>query len=358
MINTQIGAIREAMLDEESRLLMDARLAYMDEEDEFLFYKRVDSLVNKEWHCREIEDFRKGREEKGIIIFGCGHDGKSIKRILGLCHIPLRFFCDSDGGKVGTRVEEIPVISVDEVMEKHKECLILLGSRQFEGEMRKTLLDGGFAEGQILRPKSLVFQACTGKQYFDVFKPQEQEVFIDAGAYVGDTVRDFVDWTCGKYRKIISLEPSRELCETIKRQCMEKHIERIQVVEAAAWNENGNLLFTERTYGGSRVNEDGEIHIKGMKLDSVAGDEPVTFIKMDIEGSELKALEGAETIIRRYKPRLAICIYHKPEDIVEIPGYLLKIVPEYRFYIRHYTSDMCETVLYAAVGSRAIAQQF
>lgn len=352
MEHSAISTIREAMLDEESRLLMDARIAYMEEDDEFRFYKRMDSFVNREWHCREIEDFRAGREEKKIIIFGCGHDGKSTKRILDLCHIPLCFFCDSHPGKVGTSVEGIPVISVYEVIENCRDSLILLASRQFAPEMRQTLLAGGFLEEQILQPESLVFQACTGRQYFDVFEPQEREVFIDAGAYNGDTVRDFVDWTCGKYRKIISLEPSRDMCEIIKRQCMEEQIERVLVIEAAAWNENESLFFTERTYGGSRVNDGGEIQVKGIKLDSAAGNEPVTFIKMDIEGSELKALMGSETIIRQHKPRLAICIYHKPEDIIEIPAYLLKLVPEYRFYIRHYTSDMCETVLYAAAGEQ------
>lgn len=68
---------------------------------------------------------------------------------------------------------------------------------------------------------------------------------------------------------------------------------------------------------------------------------------MDIEGSELKALKGAEKTIRENKPRLAICIYHKRMDLIEIAAYLLKLVPEYRFYIRHYWSNMWETVLYA-----------
>lgn len=68
---------------------------------------------------------------------------------------------------------------------------------------------------------------------------------------------------------------------------------------------------------------------------------------MDIEGSELKALEGAKATIMKNHPRLAICIYHKPMDVIEIPFYIQKLVPEYKFYIRHYASNMWETVLYA-----------
>ena len=67
------------------------------------------------------------------------------------------------------------------------------------------------------------------------------------------------------------------------------------------------------------------------------------------EGSELKALEGAKTVIQRDHPKLAISLYHKPEDIVELPAYILELVPEYKFYIRHYCSDVCETVLYAVI---------
>jgi hypothetical protein len=75
--------------------------------------------------------------------------------------------------------------------------------------------------------------------------------------------------------------------------------------------------------------------------------EPVTFIKMDLEGAELNALKGAEQTIKEQKPKLAISIYHKPEDIWEIPNLLLELVPDYKFYIRHYTLIGAETVLYA-----------
>ena len=73
----------------------------------------------------------------------------------------------------------------------------------------------------------------------------------------------------------------------------------------------------------------------------------ITFIKMDIEGSEIPALRGAKEIIETQKPKLAICVYHKPEDIWEIPELILDYVPEYRLYLRHYSITYTETVLYA-----------
>ena len=75
----------------------------------------------------------------------------------------------------------------------------------------------------------------------------------------------------------------------------------------------------------------------------------VTFIKMDIEGSELEALKGAQQTIQRDRPKLAICIYHKPEDMTDIPLYIKSLVPEYRLYVRHHSNRCSETVLYAVM---------
>ena len=77
------------------------------------------------------------------------------------------------------------------------------------------------------------------------------------------------------------------------------------------------------------------------------GSRKVTFLKMDIEGSELAALRGAERIIREQRPKLAICVYHKPEDLWEIPSLLLSYHPDYKLYLRHYSINETETVLYA-----------
>lgn len=92
---------------------------------------------------------------------------------------------------------------------------------------------------------------------------------------------------------------------------------------------------TEETYSISVV-----------AMDSIIK-EKVTYIKLDIEGAELEALKGAQEIIKRDKPKLAICIYHKKEDMVEIPYFIKQLVPEYRLFIRHYSNNECETVLYA-----------
>ena len=73
----------------------------------------------------------------------------------------------------------------------------------------------------------------------------------------------------------------------------------------------------------------------------------VDFIKMDIEGAETEALKGAEQTIVRCRPKMAICLYHRPKDFVSIPRFLDRVYPDYRFALGHFTIHAEETVLYA-----------
>jgi hypothetical protein len=91
----------------------------------------------------------------------------------------------------------------------------------------------------------------------------------------------------------------------------------------------------------------GEIRIETDSVDHVCEGEKVTFIKMDIEGAELEALKGARNTICRHRPKLAICVYHRQEDLVTIPQYILSLHEDYRLYLRHYGDFCTETVLYA-----------
>jgi hypothetical protein len=70
---------------------------------------------------------------------------------------------------------------------------------------------------------------------------------------------------------------------------------------------------------------------------------------MDIEGSEMNALRGAENIIIQHRPKLAICVYHKPADLWEIPLYLKELVSDYKLHLRHHSDFLNETVCYATV---------
>ena len=255
-------------------------------------------------------------------------------------------FCDSDHIKVGKWIDGIEVISVDTLVEKYSDYLVIIGSKLYGKEIYNKLLSKHYPAENILYPQYGIIVAQTGIQYFDVFTPLEREIFVDGGSYNGDTILDFTKWSNRNYEKIYVFEPLDEMLQCITEKLKKEKIYNVDFFKGALWDKKEELSFIENN-SGSYVSINGDTKIQGMSLDEIVEWEKVTFIKLDIEGSELKALKGAKNIIMRDKPRLAICIYHKPEDIIELPLYLLKLVPEYKFYIRHYCSNMWETVLYA-----------
>ena len=174
----------------------------------------------------------------------------------------------------------------------------------------------------------------------------DNEVLIDCGAFTGDTVEEFVNYTNGRYKKIISFEPDSHNFERLKQSTALYH--DVNLFPFATGNNNCEVCFSEKSDLSSSVCESGENKVRMVRLDDFINDVP-TVIKMDIEGAELDSLKGAESLIKTYRPKLAICIYHKVEDLYTIPSYLKQIVPEYRMKVRQQSSDIYETVLYAEV---------
>ena len=102
----------------------------------------------------------------------------------------------------------------------------------------------------------------------------------------------------------------------------------------------------------SRVGDEGKYPntVSTTSIDETvdkAGIHKVDFIKMDIEGAELSALMGAKNTIKKFKPNLAICVYHKKDDLIEIPKYIKSINPGYDLYFNYYTDIGWEAVIYA-----------
>lgn len=147
----------------------------------------------------------------------------------------------------------------------------------------------------------------------------------------------------GDYEKIYALEPDKICYERCKERLEKEENagvkDKIVLYNAAAWSKDGQIPFS-----GYRVKEEGVVTSRS--IDSIQDGGKVTYIKMDSEGAELEALKGAAESIRKWRPQMAICIYHKREDVYEIPLYILSLVPDYKFYVRHYSTCQYETVLY------------
>lgn len=190
-------------------------------------------------------------------------------------------------------------------------------------------------------------------QYFpndDFFKLSEEEVFVDAGGYVGDTILEFINKVEGKYKKIYSFEPDEMLLSIIATLIEKQQLLDVEVFPYGLYNSSGEMNFWNGSEtGSSKISDVGSLKIRTRKLDDIIPDEiEVSYIKMDIEGVEREALKGADTIIKKYYPKLAISIYHRADDLWEIPYQIMTDYPDYDLYIRHYREyEATETVCYA-----------
>jgi len=189
--------------------------------------------------------------------------------------------------------------------------------------------------------------------FFNGLKLSKDEVFIDCGAYIGDTIDEFLKRMPIEYKQIVAFEPDSKNFKELKKRhgCNPK----ITLINAGAYDKEGELLFKEQG-GSSRITDeiDNEqnniVHIQVRTIDNLELDN-VSFIKMDIEGAELNVLKGAEKTILKNKPKLAICIYHSDEDMINIAEYINNLIPEYKLYVRHYSfyPSITDTVLYALI---------
>ncbi len=181
------------------------------------------------------------------------------------------------------------------------------------------------------------------EQYFDkeLIPKIKDIVFLDGGGYVGDTatevIKNFPD-----FKKIYLIEPIAQNIRIAKREL--GHHKNIEFLACGVSNKKATLHFNEEK-SFSTIYGNGTSSVEVDTIDNLVK-KKVDFIKLDIEGAEQDAIDGAKETIKKYKPILAICIYHKAEDWYKIPQKVLEIESEYKIYLRHYMEGIFETVMY------------
>ncbi len=168
--------------------------------------------------------------------------------------------------------------------------------------------------------------------YESILKLSDNETIVDAGAYNGDTVEEFLAFTNGTANRIYALEPDRKNFAKLVRNT--ESLPFVNPMNVAAFSENTSLFFKKSAGRQSKIADDGE-KIEAIAIDSL-GDKKISLIKMDIEGSELDAIKGAENTIKAYKPKLYICAYHRNEDMFSIPLAIKAIRSDYKIYFRQH----------------------
>ena len=173
---------------------------------------------------------------------------------------------------------------------------------------------------------------------------KDDEVYVDGGAYDGDSVRMFIDHVHGKYERILAFEPDPETFKRLSKSLAP--LPRVEPLNYGLHSAKAELRFNNDGSRGAIITVDGECRINVVALDDILAGQRVTFIKMNIEGSELDALRGGAESIRRWRPRLAISAYHRPSDLWAVPFAFRELDPDYRLYLRQHDGGVIETVAY------------
>ena len=186
-------------------------------------------------------------------------------------------------------------------------------------------------------------------------KVEAGDVVFDCGAFNGNSSIVFSrNATDGK---VFAFEPNALTAQGLTRNIIAMGCRNIEVVAAAVSDRPGTVRFNQNG-AASRLTSDGEIEVDVITLDAFVqkrGLDRVDFLKFDIEGFELSALNGARGLIRRFRPKMAISVYHLHHDLLTIPSLVREICPWYRMFLRHNAVIDGEVVLYCEPMHRAVS---
>jgi len=355
--------IYKCLQDEESKRIFKNKLLYFYTDDFHFMDDIILSSSKRNDFCNERtiwHDVFAGKHKRNIIVYGSGTIGQMFINSIGMRgRQNITAFCDRDVDKQRSQLHGLSVISLEALEKKYHDhtVVIAIGDSSVVAEITNKLLQMGFASEQLINfngnAEKFFFEDIqfeySQSQYFDkdiMCTTSHDEVFIDAGCLDFTTSRHFIDWCGGSYGKIIAFEPNHSQYLV----CVEnaKGVKNVEIYPNGVWNKSEEIKFSSAVIaGGASISDSGTTTIKTVTIDDVLNGEKATFIKMDVEGSELNALRGSEETILKYRPKLAISLYHKPEDLWELPSFILSLHNDYKLYLRHYSNWEHETILYA-----------
>lgn len=274
------------------------------------------------------------------VIVCIGNYREALKKLKTRYHAEHIFLIDN--------IYSLPPITYS-YLEEHLKGFSTFYESLCDARSQETFV--AYMNARISGDPSPLFDYYDPHQYFPSDIPgypnlKADEVFVDCGAFTGDTLSEFAKITQGSYQKIFAFEPDEKNHQLMLKTIQKEQIPNVVPVKKGVASARATFRFTSRDIS-SQISEDGTTTIEVDRIDSVIGDAPVSFLKMDVEGYELEALHGAENAIRTHRPKLAISVYHKPEDLFSIPEYLRSLVPGYRFYLRAHKCMSIDLVLYA-----------
>jgi FkbM family methyltransferase len=356
-----------------------------------------------------LDDVLAGRRR--AVVYPAARMGREAAGRLRAMGVEVVAFGDRDPGLHGSRIDGLPVLTPSEISADHRSDAILVSSTMHDSAIREDLeargcewvvpvgylnlrlphvfrareYDGawraaadpdnraGIQSAHALLSDRESRRVFTGKLayylsldknrldeiksastiYFDpsVYELGLEEIVVDGGAYVGDTLSSFLDRTSGRFRSYFAFEPDPM---SYARLATVAAVDpsRITTVRAGLASRPSSARFLSTQAADSRLlrgMEPGGELVPVVSLDEYfEGHRTPSLIKMDIEGAEEDALRGAVRLLGRVlPPMLAISAYHFPTDLWSVPLLIERLMPGSRLYLRHYTREVDDTVCYA-----------
>jgi len=197
--------------------------------------------------------------------------------------------------------------------------------------------------------------ACVADNYFppdvlsEPFPPDS--VFVDCGAYDGDTVRAFLAHQQGRFGRIFAFEPDTSNCKLLRAYVASLGVaaaDRIQIFNKGVGSRRTKLRFDQAGNMSSSFNAAGTAEVEVVPVDEVVEpDGAPIYLKFDVEGAEWEALQGCARLLTHARPFMAISVYHRPDDLWQLPLYVAAKKRDYRFYLRTQGEDGMDVICYA-----------
>jgi FkbM family methyltransferase len=376
---------------------------------ETITYKGIEKLQSFN-SIQEINDSilslipvsKKDIETTGVYVFGVGKLGQRIFDFLSLKGIKIHGFIDNNTDRQKEKFNNLTVFSINTI---NKDALVYIASAMYFNPIYKQLLGLGFTkifshlqagilflnettfpvemyqekltedlftnkdkylqvfdlleedESKRVFDSLMSFRSTlnqkhidtvytkTEKEYFDgsVIKLSDSEVYIDGGGFDGDTAESFINFVKKKYKSVHVFEPDTALLNKAKVRL--KEFDHIAYNPLGIYDKKTTLYFDITGGLDGIISNQGSVKIDTISIDEYKDAQP-TYIKLDIEGVEIQAINGAVNTIKTLKPKLAIASYHYPKHLWEIPLLIKSINPAYKLKLRHYTDSVFESVFY------------
>ncbi len=331
-----------------------------------------------------------------VLIFGAGNSSQLCASCFEVEEIDIKAFIDNNPTKTGKSFLGKKIISLNDANKYENPVILISSANQFTRKEVKNLLKRSDFENYFL--DEYVFKKNNEliMKVFDMFDDDRSrevyadmiltrmgkksincdlvsndknfaidefanikydEIFVDCGAYVGDTIEEYIKAKEGVFNKIYAFEPDVRNFNAMKYRIDRLKKEwalsddKIICVNAGVGENKTKMALQNQTENAASLsalfsNEFSDSGIDVYALDDYFADQKISFVKADIEGYEEKMIKGAKSIIKRDKPLMAICVYHTPSDMYRIPLILKEFNPEYRFSLRQHHCELSETVLY------------